>query len=137
MPSIAKECGQCKKYSEIPILPQQPIVCPHCSKEWGTIQNSESIFNECPFCTCRQFYVQKDFNQGIGCFIMLLGIVLVPKTFGLSLPFFAAVDWLLYKKVKSMALCYRCGTEFRGFHIPEHFKSFMHHIGMKYDKYRA
>lgn len=65
---------------------------------------------------------------------MLLGILLVPVTYGISLPVFALIDWALYKKVSALAVCYRCGGEFRGFSIPGHFKGFMHHIGEKYER---
>jgi len=67
---------------------------------------------------------------------MLLGILLVPVTYGLSLPVMAAVDWLLYKKYPTIAVCYRCGMEFHNFDYPKRLKPFMHHIGLKYDKYR-
>ena len=67
---------------------------------------------------------------------MLAGIILVPWTYGLSLPFFALIDWVLHKRVPTLVNCYKCGTEFRGFPVLKHFKAFMHHIGLKYDKYR-
>lgn len=78
----------------------------------------------------------KDFNQALGCLIMAGGIVLVPFTYGLSLPVFALLDWVLFRRVASFVVCYRCATEFRGFVVPKHFKPFLHHIGLKYDKYR-
>ena len=136
MPFVSRDCEGCKKYSKVGIsdLPKA-IVCEICSNPWGEIKSSFA-FEQCPFCPCRQFYVQKDFNQGLGCLIMLIGIILVPKTFGLSLPVFALLDWLLYRKVKPVVVCYHCGSEFRGFSIPLDLKPFLHHIGMKYDKYR-
>ena len=147
MASIARGCDACKKFSEVLIIDflstkqkekvnngPQPIICPHCLKEWGKIDDHEKIFERCPICGCRQFYLQKDFNQALGCLIMLVGIILVPWTYGLSLPVFAACDWILHKRVPSIAVCYKCLSEFRGFKIPERFKPFMHHIGAKYDK---
>jgi hypothetical protein len=80
--------------------------------------------------------VDKDFNQVLGFVVMGVGIVLVPKTYGLSLPVFALIDWLIYRQVPKLVACYRCGGEFRGFAIPPQLKPFMHHIGLKYDKYR-
>jgi hypothetical protein len=87
-------------------------------------------------CTCRQFYTDKDFNQVIGFVVMGVGVVLVPMTYGLSLLVFALIDWIIYKRVPKLVACYRCGSEFRGFAIPERFKPFIHQIGLKYDKYR-
>lgn len=67
---------------------------------------------------------------------MLIAIVLVPLTYGLSLAAFALVDFILRRRIKSMVVCYRCGAEFRGFTPPAQLKPFMHHIGLKYDKTR-
>lgn len=133
MTSVAKECGACKKYSRVELKERSALVCAHCQSQWPSIPLTFS-FESCPFCQCRQFYTQKDFNQGIGCLIMAVGIVLVPLTYGLSLPVFALFDWLLFKKVQEAVVCYRCGGEFRGFLIPAHFKNFMHHIGEKYER---
>ncbi|MBL8014038.1 MAG: hypothetical protein JNN05_09345 [Candidatus Omnitrophica bacterium] len=116
--------------------PETDIQCPQCAASWGVYVSDDAVFDRCPCCTCRQFYAAKDFNQALGCLIMGFGIVLVPWTFGLSLPVFAFVDWLLYRRVPAVICCYRCGSEFRGFSSTKDFKPFMHHIGLKYDKYR-
>lgn len=65
---------------------------------------------------------------------MLIAIVFVPLTYGLSLPVFALFDWWLYRKVPMLTVCYRCGAEYRGFHSSKTFKPFLHHIGEKYDR---
>lgn len=136
MPTITHQCGQCRKFFEITAVARQPIVCLYCRKDFGKVGEIEKIFEACPVCDGTQFWIQKDFNQLLGCSIMLVGIVLVPWSYGLSLPVFALLDWLLYRRVTTMAVCYKCASEFRGFKIPEHFKPFLHHIGLKYDKYR-
>lgn len=65
---------------------------------------------------------------------MLVGIVLVPWTYGLSLPVMALIDFLLSRRVDDVINCYRCGCEFRNIPTEKTFKPFMHHIGLKYDK---
>ena len=134
MYSISRACDSCKKFSQVMISENQPIVCCSCSKEWGKIDAVEKVFERCPICAGRQFYLQKDFNQSLGCLIMSIGIILVPWTYGLSLPVFALFDWICHKRVPSIVVCYKCLSEFRGFKIPPHFKPFMHHIGARYDK---
>ena len=134
--TIARHCDQCKQYKSIEYKDQDILNCPACQAQWGTVSNKEDVFDYCPVCRCRQFYISKDFNQFVGCLIMVIGIVLVPWTFGLSLPVFALVDWLIHKKVASIINCYKCGTEFRGFNTQDRFKPFLHHIGLKYDKFR-
>lgn len=136
MGSITWKCPSCKKYSEIEIIPTGDIICRECGHKAGQFSSATFAFEACPICTANQFYVSKDFNQALGCLIMLTGIVLVPKTHGLSLPVMALLDWLLYRKVPSMGVCYRCDAEFRGLSLPKRLKPFMHHVGEKYDKYR-
>lgn len=134
-PSLARHCDQCKQYGEIEAHAGH-FSCPNCAHPWGKITNLDEIFSQCPICTGKQFYLSKDFNQLVGCAIMLVGIILVPFTYGLSLPVFALIDWLLHKKTKTIICCYRCGCEFRSFPNKRNFKPFIHQIGLKYDKYR-
>ncbi len=137
MKTITQECPHCKKCSQVEVvLLKEDLACPLCKEIWGRIRDFEKIFEACPFCSCRQFYIQKDFNRGLGCLVVLVGILLVPKTYGLSLPAVALLDWMLYRQVKAMVVCYRCGAEYRGFETPSALKPYMHHIGLKYDRYR-
>lgn len=136
MKTISRHCPQCRSYQSIEPKDYEPLKCPKCQDVWGKFENEFASFEHCPCCGCRQFYITKDFNQALGCLIMLFGIVLVPWTFGLSLPVFALIDWLFYRRVPAVTCCYRCGAEYRDFPASKEFKPFMHHIGLKYDKYR-
>tara|TARA_B100000745_G_C19919791_1_gene309099 strand:+ start:62 stop:478 length:417 start_codon:yes stop_codon:yes gene_type:complete len=133
--TIARHCPKCHQYGELEYHPKN-IACPHCKEKWGEAKNPEDPFDYCPVCECRQFYLSKDFNQFIGIMIMLVGIVLVPFTYGLSLPLFWLIDLVLFRRFPYIINCYRCGTEFRNFENKRNFKPFLHHIGLKYDKYR-
>lgn len=133
MATLALICPECRQYAQVQLQQGQPLQCPRCSKKWGEAASPDKVFEKCPVCACNQFYLQKDFNQALGCLIMLVGIVLVPFTYGLSMVIFAGIDWIFFKKVPTMAVCYRCGGEFRGLTPLEHLKPFMHHIGVKYD----
>ncbi len=136
MPTISQFCPKCRTYGRMDASDGQVLVCPHCQNALGHIKSVEHIFDQCPICQGRQFYIDKDFNQIIGWIFMGIAIILVPFTYGLSLAVFAAIDFLLRKRIRNMVVCYKCGAEYRGFVIPGHFKIFMHHIGLKYDKYR-
>ena len=134
---ICRHCPKCKQYGELEYKGQTEFYCPQCGEKWGEVKNQKNFFDYCPMCPARQFYLSKNFNQFVGCLIMGIGIVLVPWTYGLSLPVFALVDWLLHKRTANLINCYRCGTSFAGFTEEEkRFKPFLHHIGLKYDKYR-
>jgi len=134
--SIGQNCPQCRRFGLARISDNSDISCPHCGGRWGKAGEIGKVFDLCPVCQCRQFYLSKDFNQFLGCLIILIGIALVPFTYGLSLPVFALIDWALHKKVPTIINCYKCGCEFHGFKNERNFKPFMHHIGLKYDKYR-
>ncbi len=133
--TISWDCPNCKKLALVQAK-AGALLCPHCQENCGRVDDQENFPESCPRCSCSQFYLVKDFNQAFGCLIMLVGIVLVPRTYGLSLPAMALLDWLLFRRIPSLGICYRCGAEFRGFKIPEHIKPFIHHIGAKYDRKR-
>ena len=142
MKTISWDCPHCKKVALVQAK-AGALVCPHCNENCGRlgplgerVDNEEHFPEACPRCSCTQFYLVKDFNQALGCTMMLIAIVLVPKTYGLSLVGMWLIDLLLFKRIPSAALCYRCGAEFRGFKLPEHIKPFIHHIGVKYDRKR-
>ena len=131
--SVSRECPGCKTFVNVEINPAGNPACPKCSAKWPGVDEAK-LFESCPYCQCRQYYVQKDFNRLLGCGVVLIGIVFVPATYGLSLPLVALIDWLIYRQVPTIVVCYRCGAEFRGFTVPSHLKTFMHHIGEKYER---
>ena len=134
---IACHCSACKEFVQIPWQGQKDLVCPACQHKLGRVTDSTDLFKRCPRCPCKQFYLSKNFNQFLGCLIMGIGIILAFWTYGLSLPVFALIDWLLFRNVPYILNCYRCGCEFHGFEEAHgRFKPFLHHIGLKYDKYR-
>lgn len=95
---------------------------------------SKFDFSKCPHCECEHFYRQKDFNRAIGCLVILIGAVFVPQTYGLSLVIVAIADWILYRRVADMVVCYKCREEFINIDIPEHITPFDHHIAELYEE---
>ena len=92
-------------------------------------------FEKCPACGGSHFYIQKDFNKIFGCGIIVIGIVFVPMTYGLSLAIVAFIDWLLYKQVPDSIVCYKCKGEFFGIKpIPTTILQFDHHIAEIYEE---
>tara|TARA_B100000700_G_scaffold227001_1_gene250605 strand:- start:18424 stop:18834 length:411 start_codon:yes stop_codon:yes gene_type:complete len=132
--SIIKECDQCGEYYFGYIEGQKEIACSFCNEERIIVNSNDWPFKVCPFCDCAQFYKRKDFNQLIGCFIIIIGAIFVPFTFGLSLVILLILDYLLYKKVSEILVCYKCQTEFRNFGLIEkNIDQFNHHIAELYE----
>ena len=75
----------------------------------------------CSRCKSTAFYVQKDFDQRLGCAILALGAslaVVASWRFGgiwfvPILLAFAALDFGLARRVPPVVICYRCDTEYR------------------------
>lgn len=88
------------------------------------VQRGEKV-DRCSRCSSTAFYVQKDFDQRLGCAILALGaalalfaawrwggVWLVPILLA-----FAAFDFVLARRVPPVVICYRCDTEYR--EVPE------------------
>jgi len=91
------------------------------------------IVERCPACLGEQLYVQRDFNQKAGIAIVVLGAILAPFTYYLSLVLAALIDAGLYMLLPEITICYRCQAHFRGFrHNPTH-KAFDLHVAEQYE----
>lgn len=89
---------------------------------------------KCPKCDCKHLYKKKDFNQFLGCLIILVGAVFVPITYGLSLVLLFFLDLLLYNRIKDSIECYKCKTEYKNVAVPKNFNNFDHHTAEIYEK---
>lgn len=68
---------------------------------------------QCPVCSRKDFYQQKDFNRKIGVTLFVIAAILSIWTYGLSFVALWLVDLVLFKKLGSIAICYKCQTIFR------------------------
>ena len=92
--------------------------CAACGAE-RTLRFSESLRSRgvvdlCAVCGGEHFYVQKDFDQRVGCVVIAIGAALTPWTYGLSLAVCAVIDFLLYRALPDVAKCYVCKATYRG-----------------------
>jgi len=80
----------------------------------------------CAFCGGRAFFVQKDFDQRLGCLAMGVSLALALLVgwkagwiwFTPVLLATVLVDWVLAAQIKLVTICYRCDAEYR--HVPIH-----------------
>ena len=99
MPPGARECTACK--GEFPTYPS------------GGVGEGRSV-SRCAICGGERFYVQRDFNQKIGCLLVAVGAALSPFTYGISLLACLLVDLAVFMFVGEATLCYRCSAIYRG-----------------------
>lgn len=76
---------------------------------------------KCAFCGKHAFFLQKDFDQRLGCLIMgisLAAALFVGWRFGWiwftpALLVSVVVDWIVAARIRPVTICYRCDAEYR------------------------
>ncbi len=128
---VAVYCSDCMERIELPPPSTQAAGEVSCSspsqKSSISFSHSPSVVaggkvDRCSRCGSTAFYVQKDFDQRLGCAILALGAalaLLAAWRFGgvwlvPVLLVFAAADFVLARRVPPVVICYRCDTEYRG-----------------------
>jgi hypothetical protein len=116
--------------------------CARCAEPWTyrAPENSAAPVERCGFCGNRAFFVQRDFDQRIGCVIMALsiGVALgVGAKFGWIwfTPVLLAtvlIDWALALVIKPVTICYRCDAEYREVPLNPRHRPYDPHIGERY-----
>lgn len=74
-----------------------------------------TIIERCAACGHDALYFQKDFNRTTGIALVVLGSIFVPWTWGLSLLGVTILDYIVWKLVKDVIVCYRCQAVHRGY----------------------
>jgi hypothetical protein len=115
---------------------QQPFRCTNCGKEYNDagFWNTESGLLYCAICRCRDLFIQKDFNRKVGVAIAVVGAILAPFTKLISLFVCAGIDFILYKALPMITICYRCNSIYRDFPRSSAHEGF--NLGIN-DRYRS
>ena len=76
---------------------------------------ANAIIERCAACGHNQLYFQKDFNRKTGIALVVVGAIFVPWTYGLSLLGVTILDYVAWRIVKNVIVCYRCQAVHRGY----------------------
>jgi hypothetical protein len=76
----------------------------------------------CPWCATQDLYTQRDFPQGLGLAIVMVGFAISTVFWYLEKPIItylillssALMDLFLYYRVPDVTICYRCLSQVRG-----------------------
>ena len=122
--SLALEwrCPVCQLPSQQELEATDTLVCPHCDHTQpytpGTLAEDGSVkdpVEACIACSYDRLFAQKDFNRKLGLAVVVVGAVLSPWTYGLSLVVCMGLDYGLYHFVPEITVCYGCDAIHRGF----------------------
>jgi hypothetical protein len=91
-------------------------VCEHCGIATDvTAPPNGARIERCAACHHDELYFQKDFNRATGVALVVLGAVFVPWTYYLSLLGVTILDYIIWRMVKNVIVCYRCQAVHRGY----------------------
>ena len=76
---------------------------------------AETVIDTCAACGHKELYFQKDFNRATGIALVVLGSIFVPWTYGLSLLSVTILDYIVWRLVKNVVVCYQCQAVHRGY----------------------
>lgn len=115
MASVHFLCSQCeRRLSRIAGEPSR--VCEHCGAASEVTAPPEgAIISRCAACDHDQLYFQKDFNRTTGVALVAVGAVFVPWTYGISLLAVTVLDYIVWRVVKDVIVCYQCQSVHRGY----------------------
>ena len=106
-PPNAIRCGKCQR--GIPV------------RVTAALQHDTAV-DVCPVCEGGDFYLRRDFNPNVGLAFVITGAVISGIFYYFNMDLIAysvfavlvAIDLLIYRRLRDIAICYRCHAEFRG-----------------------
>jgi hypothetical protein len=115
MASVHYLCTQCeRRLSRTAGEPSR--VCELCgAASEVTAPPDGAIIERCAACDHDQLYFQKDFNRTTGVALVAVGAVFVPWTYGISLLAVTVLDYVVWRVVKDVIVCYQCQAVHRGY----------------------
>jgi hypothetical protein len=113
VPSVNFLCLSCERRlsRESGALPHP---CEHCEAP-NSVTAPAGFIDRCAACGHDQLYFQKDFNRRTGIALVVVGSIFVPWTWGLSLLGVTILDYIVWRMVKNVIVCYRCQAVHRGY----------------------
>lgn len=117
MMTVQITCPKCQSSVEVyPDAQASKTQCDVCEQVIPLHFNQEhekGNLKECPVCERKDFYMQKDFNRAVGVTLFLVASVFSIWTYGLSFIVLYGMDYFLFRKLRYVAVCYKCDTIFR------------------------
>jgi hypothetical protein len=118
------ECPKCGAINHVPWDGSAVVSCRACgeARELHRDVVQDGSLRACPWCATEDLYVQKDFPQGLGLLIVVVGfaVATVFWFFEMPIPTYsvllasALLDMVLYYRVPNVTICYRCLSQYRG-----------------------
>ncbi len=118
--TLAFACPACGEAVEGVLEPGTTgLVCPACAARTELPEAPALVAagdaHACPVCGSADLYQQRDFNRKLGLALVAIGVLTGPFTRWISTVAFVLLDFGLYLFVPTVAICYACEAQQRGF----------------------
>ena len=136
-------CADCMTSREHGEADSGDFACGKCGRAYRAEPSGAAGpegLERCVFCGNRVFFLQKDFDQRLGCLIMAVSLaaaLFVGWKFGWIwfTPVLLAtvvVDWIVAAKVRPVTICYQCDAEYRDLPVHPLHKCYDPHVAERY-----
>lgn len=97
----------------------------------GPATPTDAAPSTCCVCGASDLYGQRDFNRTLGLTLAAIGLALGPLTGWISTIVAVVIDAVLYLLMPTVAVCYACNAQYRGFaraRAPKAFEIAIHDV---------
>ncbi len=117
------------------------FACAKCGRPYEAhFPDASTTVERCGFCGNRAFFLQKDFDQRLGCLFMALSLGLALFVgwkagwiwFTPVLLATVLVDWVVAAWVRPVTICYRCDAEYREVGLHPRHRGYDPHVAERY-----
>ncbi|HWZ86375.1 MAG TPA: hypothetical protein VN032_09240 [Thermoanaerobaculia bacterium] len=136
-------CADCLTWREHSETDSGDFACARCgvaySARFEGAVGAEGV-EQCAFCANHAFFLQKDFDQRLGCLIMAVSLAAALFVgwkvgwiwFTPVLLATVVVDWIVAAKIKPVTICYRCDAEYRDVPVHPRHKGYDPHVAERF-----
>jgi hypothetical protein len=118
------------------------FACAKCGKPYEAHVSAPPAtgVERCGFCGNRAFFLQKDFDQRLGCLFLALSLGLALFVgwrvgwiwFTPVLLATVLVDWIVAARIRPVTICYRCDAEYRDVPPNPRHRGYDPHVAERY-----
>jgi hypothetical protein len=136
-------CADCLTAREHGASDSGDFTCEKCGKAYSArfegAQDAEGVA-QCAFCGGHAFFLQKDFDQRLGCLAMAVSLAVALVVgwragwiwFTPVLLASVVVDWIVAARIKPVTICYRCDAEYRDVPVHPRHKGYDPHVAERF-----
>jgi len=136
-------CPDCLTVREHAESDAGSFACAKCGRPYAVNlpgAAAASGVERCGFCDNSVFFLQKDFDQRLGCLIMATSLAAALVVgwkvgwiwFTPVLLVSVVVDWIVATRIRPVTICYRCDAEYRDGPVNPNHKGYDPHIAERY-----